>query len=295
MKTLKKICLRCGRVFEGHQQNTYCPECFEIQRRIVTGAKVCKICGKEFEGGPTAMYCPECRPGIIRERSRRYYANGSRRPIGSAAVCERCGREYPISAPMQKYCKNCIPIVNKEKARKYQYEYYQKNRDRIQGRKMQSTAPRTCVVCGRPFKPKANTLTCSPECRKIRKDQKLEERKAKARKGTKEMNIYNVCVSESLNYNDRDAFVSDLALSSIWEDEEGAEIPQERIERLGGIWDASHRSLKDIAKAAKLSQRALAERFCVPQRTMEDWCRGVSKCPIYTRLMMQECLGLIKR
>lgn len=183
MKTLKKICLKCGRVFEGHQQNTYCPECFEIQRRIVTGAKVCKICGREFDGGPTAMYCPECRPGIIRERSRRYYANGSRRPIGSTAVCERCGREYPISAPMQKYCKECIPIVNKEKNRKYQYEYYHKNRDRIQGRKMQSTAPRTCVVCGKPFKPKANMLTCSPECQKIRKAQKSEERKAKVSKG----------------------------------------------------------------------------------------------------------------
>ena len=109
------------------------------------------------------------------------------------------------------------------------------------------------------------------------------------------MSIYNICVSESLNYDDHDAFVSDLALSSIWEDAEDAQIPQERIEWLGGIWDASHRSPKDIAKAAKLSQRALAERFCIPQRTMEDWCRGVSKCPIYTKLMMQECLGLLDR
>ena len=109
------------------------------------------------------------------------------------------------------------------------------------------------------------------------------------------MSVYSVCVAESLNYDDRDAFVSDLALSSIWEDAEDAQIPQERIEWLGGIWDASHRSPKDIAKAAKLSQRALAERFCVPQRTMEDWCRGVSKCPVYTKLMMQECLGLFDR
>lgn len=107
--------------------------------------------------------------------------------------------------------------------------------------------------------------------------------------------IYHICVTESLNYDDREAFVSDLSLSSIWEDAEDSEIPQSRIEWLGGIWDASHRSPKDIAKAVSLSQRALADRFCVPQRTMEDWCRGISKCPIYTRLMMQECLGLFAR
>lgn len=108
--------------------------------------------------------------------------------------------------------------------------------------------------------------------------------------------IYNFCVSESLNYEDREAFISDLALSSIWEDTtEETEIPEDRIEWLGEIWDATHRSMKDIAKAVKLSQRALADRFCIPRRTMEDWCRGVSKCPIYTRLMMQECLGLLER
>lgn len=176
---MKKICLRCGRMFEGHQQNTYCPECFEIQRRIVTGTRICKICGKEFEGGPSAMYCPECRPGVIRERDRCRWANGPRRAIGSTAICERCGCEYSVSAPMQKYCKECIPAVKKERNRKYQYDYYHKNRDRIQGRKKQSTAPRICAVCGQPFKPKANMLTCSAECRKIRIKQKADERKAK--------------------------------------------------------------------------------------------------------------------
>ena len=53
--------------------------------------------------------------------------------------------------------------------------------------------------------------------------------------------------------------------------------------------------VKEIAKAAGMSQTALANRFGIPRRTMEDWCRGVSKCPLYTRLMMQECLGLYKR
>lgn len=103
---------------------------------------------------------------------------------------------------------------------------------------------------------------------------------------------YYTAVSETANYNDRDAYISDLALSSIWGDDDGADIPATRLEDLGRIWDASHRSIKEITAAAGLSQRKLAERFGVPYRTIENWCGEVSTCPLYTRLLMQECLGL---
>lgn len=101
---------------------------------------------------------------------------------------------------------------------------------------------------------------------------------------------------EAGNYTDRDAYVSDMALSSVWCDDPGAEdIPQDRIDNLGSVWDAFHRTVRQIASDAGLSHRKLAERFCVPYRTMEDWCSGVSSCPDYTKLMMQEILGLISR
>ena len=106
------------------------------------------------------------------------------------------------------------------------------------------------------------------------------------------MTIYQTCINEAQSYTDRDAYVSDLALSSIWGDEEG-EVPQERLEWLGQLWDAVRRSVKDIARDAGMSQRKLAERFAVPYRTAEDWCSR--SCPIYVRLMMQECLGLLRR
>lgn len=99
--------------------------------------------------------------------------------------------------------------------------------------------------------------------------------------------------NDALISNDRDAFVSDWALSSIWEDEPTAEIPPARIEQIGSIWDAAHRSVREIASASGLSQRKLAEQFCIPFRTMEDWCGGSHAAPHYVRLMMQLCLGLI--
>lgn len=106
------------------------------------------------------------------------------------------------------------------------------------------------------------------------------------------INQYRTAIAEVANYTDRDAYISDLTLSAVWGDPEDADCPATRVEQLEKIWDACHRSVKDIAAAAGLSYRKLAERFCVPYRTMEDWSAGKSSCPVYTRLMMQECLGM---
>lgn len=106
---------------------------------------------------------------------------------------------------------------------------------------------------------------------------------------------FMACVSEAANYSDRDAYISDLCLSSMWGDTEDADIPTDRVAALASIWDAYNRSIKEIAAAAGLSCRKLAERFCIPYRTVENWSAGSRECPIHTRLMMQECLGLLPR
>ena len=106
---------------------------------------------------------------------------------------------------------------------------------------------------------------------------------------------FSVLFSESLASKDRDAFISNWALSSIWEDIPDSEIPIDRPDQIGAIWDAAHRSVREIAASTGLSQRKLAERFCIPYRTIEDWCRGLHNPPDYVRMMMQECLGLIER
>lgn len=53
--------------------------------------------------------------------------------------------------------------------------------------------------------------------------------------------------------------------------------------------------MRGIAAAAGLPHRQLAERFCIPYRTVEDWCAERRTPPDYVRLMMQECLGLLGR
>lgn len=107
--------------------------------------------------------------------------------------------------------------------------------------------------------------------------------------------VYNLALSEVANYTDRDAFVSDIALSSIWRDDESADIPAERLDDLGKVWDAAHRTVKDIAATAGISVRQLACRFSIPYRTMENWSAGSREAPTYLLLMMQEALGLMPK
>lgn len=54
-------------------------------------------------------------------------------------------------------------------------------------------------------------------------------------------------------------------------------------------------TVREICAAANLTQAALAARFHIPKRTVEDWCRGVAKCAPYIRLMMMECLGISQK
>ena len=101
------------------------------------------------------------------------------------------------------------------------------------------------------------------------------------------------CVSETQNYADRDAYISDLSLSSMWGDSEDAPVPEQRIADLGQIWDAAHRTIRDIAAAAGTSVRQLAMRYAIPRRTAEDWSAGQSTPQLHEMLAIQQCEGLL--
>lgn len=105
---------------------------------------------------------------------------------------------------------------------------------------------------------------------------------------------FAACVREVPAYADIDAYVSDMALSSMWGDAETADIPAAHIDQLRAIYTAVNRTPKEIVAASGLSQAAFAERYCIPRRTVEDWCRGVAKCPLYTRLLLQRAEGLLQ-
>ena len=101
------------------------------------------------------------------------------------------------------------------------------------------------------------------------------------------------CILEVPNFSDKDAYISDMILSDVLGYTEDATILAERIAYLGRLWDACNRSVKDICAEAGMTQAALGGKFCIPLRTVSDWCRGLRTPPVYVRLMMQQMLGLL--
>lgn len=110
-------------------------------------------------------------------------------------------------------------------------------------------------------------------------------------------NQLSILWADALSVSDRDAYISDWALSTIWADDPDSDIPADRLEYLGRIWDAAHLSVKDICKSAGLTQAALASRFGISKRTVESWCSSSTassrQCPDYVRRMMCEILGIL--
>jgi DNA-binding transcriptional regulator YiaG len=107
--------------------------------------------------------------------------------------------------------------------------------------------------------------------------------------------LLNTLWAAALDCADRDAFVSDWALSSAWGDAPETDVPTDRVEELGRLWDASHLTIRDIRAHTGLSQDAFAVRYCIPRRTVENWESGVRSCPDYLRLLLAESAGVYKR
>lgn len=65
------------------------------------------------------------------------------------------------------------------------------------------------------------------------------------------------------------------------------------INMLENIYRAAHLSVKDIIGTSGKRKADIGYIFCIPIRTLEDWCSGKNKCPSYTRLMMIRKFGLL--
>ena len=48
--------------------------------------------------------------------------------------------------------------------------------------------------------------------------------------------------------------------------------------------------IQEFIKSSSMTHKQLSERFGIPKRTIEDWSRGVRKCPEYVVKMMIELL-----
>lgn len=96
---------------------------------------------------------------------------------------------------------------------------------------------------------------------------------------------------EALEYTDRDAFVSDAALSSLWGEDDAD--PMAHVPELEKLWDAAHTGVKAIREFACMTQAEFAARHLVPLRTLQRWEKG--ECPEHIRLFLLESEGVYHR
>ena len=96
---------------------------------------------------------------------------------------------------------------------------------------------------------------------------------------------------EAITSPDRDAFVSDAALSSLWGEDDAD--PMVHVPELEKLWDAAHTGVKAIREFAGMTQAEFAARHLVPLRTLQRWEKG--ECPEHIRLLLLESEGVYRR
>lgn len=104
--------------------------------------------------------------------------------------------------------------------------------------------------------------------------------------------IRTALYAEAGAYADRDVYVSDMALSSVWGDAEDEEIPVERLALLCAVWDGAHCTVPELIKKYGMTQTGFSQFFNIPLRTVQNWCGGQRECPSYVAAMASEILAM---
>jgi uncharacterized Zn ribbon protein/predicted nucleic acid-binding Zn ribbon protein len=161
-----RICRKCRREYDGDSGSTLCPSCVEEGKKTTIRDRICRECGASFPGGPRAWYCPDCRKERRRQQNRDFQRRGTARPLGSIDLCAICGSEYTVTSGRQRYCPACAPEAVKAADRAQGRAWYAANGDPDQRRTIRHdhAAELLCVICGKAYKPKDASLTCSKEC-----------------------------------------------------------------------------------------------------------------------------------
>lgn len=104
---------------------------------------------------------------------------------------------------------------------------------------------------------------------------------------------------EAASEPDEDLYIAEWGTSSIFCQDPDAPAPDidAVVRDLREIWRAAHMSVRDIRKAAGLTQADLAAHFGMPARTVQNWESSSStssrSCAPYIRLMMAEALDIV--
>lgn len=94
-------------------------------------------------------------------------------------------------------------------------------------------------------------------------------------------------------FRDRDAFASYWSHLPVWGDEtDSNDVPADRIELLGRIWDLAHLSLADLCELSGMSEDDFANRFMLPIYNRNPLSER-SQTPFPITYFIAQALGLV--
>lgn len=106
MKRTKRACIKCGKLFYGGTDKTYCDECAKVIKSNVMRTRTCKSCGAEYVvNSGRQKYCSdECQREAVLAWQREHkkgYGQASGQDIKKAErrkekkkICVYCGRVF---------------------------------------------------------------------------------------------------------------------------------------------------------------------------------------------------------
>ena len=80
-----------------------------------------------------------------------------------------------------------------------------------------------------------------------------------------------------------------------WMDVSGKKVPEARKDWIIQYWQAIHRPMREVLEISGMGVAKFAKEFYIPKRTVEDWKAGKRPPLPYTKLLIQESLGIFQR
>ena len=181
---MKRICSKCGKVFQGGTDSILCPTCKEIEAKNFIRERVCIDCVHVFDGGPRARRCPDCRIIARREALARHRKSGTLRAIGSIDTCSKCGKKYVVKSARQKYCSDaCSRVSVLEWQRDHKKATRNPEKANAAHTLSSSKRQKVCKYCLEPFWSNKSSDLCSEYCRK--NQERINQCESDIRRGRK--------------------------------------------------------------------------------------------------------------
>ena len=92
----------------------------------------------------------------------------------------------------------------------------------------------------------------------------------------------------AFGYEDREKYIDENEDALV-----GQLSKTKRREYLGQIWDVAHMTIRDLIEKAGYNQSSFARHFCIPLRTVQDWCRKPEICTPWVKLGFARQLGML--